>query len=76
MRETAYPLAVIAIVALAGCAEEPTVKDADKAVAASDQDEVKKRKLSIEQAAEEATKLIEEDARKETEASSPTSDSE
>jgi ABC-type uncharacterized transport system auxiliary subunit len=76
MRKSAYPLAVAAIAVLNGCVEEPTVKDAEKAVTAIEQDEVKKKQLSIEQAAEEATKLIEEDARQEIEASSAGSDSE
>lgn len=76
MRAIAYASAVVAIAALTGCVEEPTVKDAEKAVTAIEQDEVKKKQLSIEQAAEEATKLIEEDARQEIEASSANSEAE
>ncbi len=39
--------------------------------AASQQEEVTKRKLTIEQAAEEATQLIEADAKAEMEAATP-----
>ncbi len=74
MRAAAYALAIATLSALTGCVEEPTVKDAEKAVTAIEQNEVKKKQLSIEQAAEEATKLIEEDARKEIEMNSASSD--
>lgn len=50
---------------LAACTEEPTPKEAEKAAETIQQDEVKERQLSIEQAAEEATKLIEADAKEE-----------
>jgi chromosome segregation and condensation protein ScpB len=50
---------------LAACVEEPTSKDAEKAVEAIEQDDVKERQLSIEEAAEEATKLIEAEAKEE-----------
>ncbi len=54
---------------LAGCVDEPTPKEAEKAAAAIEkdieQDAVKERQLSIEEAAEEATKLIEADAKAE-----------
>lgn len=50
---------------LSGCVEEPTPQQAEKAVEAIEQDAVKQRQLSIEEAAEEATKLIEADAKAE-----------
>lgn len=50
------------------CVEEPNPKQAEKAVEAIEQDKVKERQLSIEQAAEEATKLIEADAKAEIDA--------
>lgn len=53
---------------LAACTEEPTPKEAEKAVAEIQQDAVKARQLSIEEAAEEATKLIEADAKEEADA--------
>lgn len=74
MRAALHTLALITAAALTGCVEEPTVKDAEKAVTAIEQDELKDTQLSIEQAAEEATKLIEEDARKEIEMNSASSD--
>jgi hypothetical protein len=55
--------------ALAACVEEPTAKNAEKAaeVVRQDiqQDMVAERQKSIEEAAEEATKLIEADAKAE-----------
>jgi hypothetical protein len=53
------------LLALASCVEEPSPKQAEKAVEAIEQDAVKARQRSIEQAAEEATKLIEADAKAE-----------
>jgi PBP1b-binding outer membrane lipoprotein LpoB len=50
------------------CVEEPSPKQAEKAVELIEQDKVKERQLSIEQAAEEATKLIEADAKAEIDA--------
>lgn len=50
------------------CVGEPSPKQAEKAVEAIEQDKVKERQLSIEQAAEEATKLIEADAKAEIDA--------
>lgn len=50
------------------CVEEPTPKQAEKAAGAIEQDLVNERQLSIEQAAEEATKLIEADAKAEIDA--------
>ncbi len=54
---------------LGGCVEETTPKEAEKAAEAVEkdieQDAIKERQLSIEQAAEEATKLIEADAKAE-----------
>ena len=63
----------VLVVALAGCVDESAPKDAEKAAVAIEQDAVdnliKKDQLSIEEAAEKATKLIEEDTKAETEAS-------
>lgn len=61
-------LAALMLFALNACVEEPTPQQADKAVEAIEQDAVKERQLSIEQAAEEATKLIEADAKAEIDA--------
>jgi PBP1b-binding outer membrane lipoprotein LpoB len=62
-------LAAGAALLLGGCVEEPTPKVAEKAAEAVEkdieQDAIKERQLSIEQAAEEATKLIEADAKAE-----------
>jgi PBP1b-binding outer membrane lipoprotein LpoB len=58
-----------AMLFLSGCVEETAPKEAEKAAEAVEkdieQDAVKERQLSIEQAAEEATKLIEADAKAE-----------
>jgi hypothetical protein len=54
----------------AACIEEPTPKEAETAVQAIEEDQVKAQQLSIEGAAEEATKLIEADAREEAAAAS------
>lgn len=60
-----------AVAILAACNDTPTSPDAapaEKSVPeASQQDDVSKQKLTIEQAAEEATKLIEADAKAEME---------
>ena len=65
-------IVVLAVLLLAACVDEPTAKDAEKAAIAVEnelaQDAVKERQLSIEEAAEEATKLIEADAKAETDA--------
>jgi ABC-type uncharacterized transport system auxiliary subunit len=53
---------------LAACAEEPTPKDAEKVAEVQSEDEVKEHKKSIEEAAEEATKLVEADAKAEIDA--------
>jgi uncharacterized lipoprotein YajG len=50
---------------LTACVEEPTPQEAEKAAINLEQDAVKERQLSIEEAAEEATKLIEADAKEE-----------
>lgn len=50
------------------CVEEPSPKQAEKAAEMIERDLVKERQLSIEQAAEEATKLIEADAKAEIDA--------
>jgi uncharacterized protein YcfL len=63
---------VVAVFLLAACVDEPTAKQAEKAAIAVEnelaQDAVKERQLSIEEAAEEATKLIEADAKAEADA--------
>jgi starvation-inducible outer membrane lipoprotein len=56
------------LLTLAACTEEATPQQAEKAANEIQQDEVKQRQLSIEQAAEEATKLIEADAKEEADA--------
>jgi hypothetical protein len=58
----ARALALATLMSASACVEEPTVKDAETAVQVIDEDQVKAKQLSIEQAAEEATKLIEADA--------------
>jgi hypothetical protein len=56
---------------LAACVEEPTPKEAEKAVKQLGEDEVKGQKKTIEEAAEEATKLVEADAKAEIDATEP-----
>jgi ABC-type uncharacterized transport system auxiliary subunit len=60
---------------LASCVDEPTPKEAETAAAKVENEAsktaVEKRQLSIEQAAEEATKLIEADAKSEIDAATP-----
>ena len=69
---------ISAIAMLAACNDTPVNPDAGQAEGevstASQEEEVAKRKLTIEQAAEEATKLIEADAKAEMQAtmSAPT----
>lgn len=65
MRRRMIPFLLLIVGA---CVEEPTPKEAEKAAATIEEDEVKAKQLSIEEAAEKATKLIEEDARAEIEA--------
>ncbi|RRQ52153.1 hypothetical protein [Sphingorhabdus wooponensis] len=66
---------ISAIAMLAACNDAPVTPDTGQAEGevstASQQDEVAKQKLTIEQAAEEATKLIEADAKAEIEAAPP-----
>ncbi len=63
---------------LASCVDEPTPKEAEKAAASVENDieqnAVKAKQLSIEQAAEEATKLIEADAKEEINAAGTTAE--
>lgn len=66
-------IALILAFSAAACGEEPTVKDADANVEAMDVDKIEAKQLSIEQAAEAATKLIEDDARQEADAAAPSS---
>lgn len=57
------------VLLLAGCVEEPTPREAESATSELEKDAakdaVKQRQMSIEEAAEEATKLIEADAKSE-----------
>jgi hypothetical protein len=66
---------ITALAMLAACNDTPVNPDSGQAEgevsSASQKDEVAKQKLSIEQAAEEATKLIEADAKAEIEAGTP-----
>jgi hypothetical protein len=63
---------VLAVATIAGCDGTPattkSVPSADDTPAVSEQDELVKQKLTIEQAAEEATKLVEADAKAEIDA--------
>ena len=65
-------LLIAAIATLAACNKTPATPDTalseGTTSAASQQEEVSKQKLTIEQAAEEATKLIEADAKAEIDA--------
>ena len=61
-------LAFPTLLTLVASTEEPTPKEAQKAATELQESEVKQRQLSIEQAAEEATKLIEADAKEEADA--------
>jgi Tfp pilus assembly protein PilF len=62
--------------AVCGCVEEPTPKDAETAAVAMEKDTandlIKERQKSIEQAADEAVKLIEADAKAEIDANTAT----
>lgn len=73
MKSLLLPSAAFAM--LAGCNNPPATPDTapveGELPATSQQDEVAKQKLTIEQAAEEATKLIEADAKAEIEAAIP-----
>jgi hypothetical protein len=66
---------IMALAILAACNDTTVTPDAGQAEgevsSALQKDEVAKQKLTIEQAAEEATKLIEADAKAEIEAASP-----
>ena len=57
---------------VAGCTDTPAITDADRkendSQATSQRDAVAQQKLTIEQAAEEATKLVEADAKAEIDA--------
>jgi uncharacterized lipoprotein YajG len=65
-----------ALAMLAACNDSSSSPDVDPAKGdgpeAAQQDEITQQKLTIEQAAEEATKLIEADAKAEMEAAAPT----
>lgn len=66
----ALALAIV-LMMVAGCDATPATTEAAPADAATQQEEAAKQKLSIEQAAEEATKLIEADAKAEIDAAAP-----
>ena len=70
-------LFLIAVFALSACDNTPVASDTPpaegEAVPASQQELIAEKKLSIEQAAEEATKVIEADARAEIDAIVPPS---
>ena len=59
--------ALASLFLLAACAEEPARKDAEKPAEAFGKEEVKAQKRSIEEAADEAAKLVEADAKAEIE---------
>lgn len=69
---------ISALVMLAACNNAPATSDTateDGDMSATSQnDEVAKQKLTIEQAAEEATQLIEADAKAEMDAATPATD--
>jgi hypothetical protein len=62
---------------LTGCKDTPATTEGttgqSDALVSTQQDDLAKQKLTIEQAAEEATKLVEADAKAEIEAAEPTS---
>lgn len=65
----------LVLLVVAGCNKAPVGADTSatsgEPTASSPQDELAKQKLSIEQAAEEATKLIEADAKAEVDVAKP-----
>lgn len=70
------PALLLSLLMLTGCNGTPattegTTEQSDAQVS-TQQDELAKQKLTIEQAAEEATKLVEADAKTEIEAAVPT----
>ena len=70
------PALLLSLVMLPGCNDTPTSTEGTTgqsgAQVSTQQDELAKQKLTIEQAAEEATKLVEADAKAEIEAAVPT----
>ena len=70
--KTAWTLSLI-LLTVTGCDKAPTDAGptSGQSASASPKDELAKQKLSIEQAAEEATKLIEADAKAEIDAAKP-----
>ncbi len=64
-------LIILSFIALAACAEEPSPKEAEKAaeqaVAEDEAAALKSEQKSIEEAADAAAKLVEEESRKEIE---------
>lgn len=63
--------ALALLLLLSACVEEPTPKEAEKAAEVLTEDEVKAHKKSIEEAADEAAKLVEADAKAEIDALEP-----
>jgi ABC-type transporter MlaC component len=58
-------LILIPLALVSACVDEPTPKQAEAAAAQISNDDVKQKQRTIEQAAEEATRLIEQDAQTE-----------
>ena len=70
------PALLLSLVMLIGCNDTPAATEGitgqSGAPISTQQDDLAKQKLTIEQAAEEATKLVEADAKSEIEAAVPT----
>lgn len=71
------PALLLSVLMLTGCKDTPAATEGttgqSDALVSTQQDDLAKQKLTIEQAAEEATKLVEADAKAEIEAAEPTS---
>jgi len=70
------PALLLSLLMLTGCNDTPAATEGttghSRAPASTQQDDLAKQKLAIEQAAEEATKWVEADAKAEIEAAVPT----
>ena len=70
------PALLLSLLMLTGCNDTPVATEGttgqSDALVSTQQDDLAKQKLTIEQAAEEATKLVEADAKAEIEAAVPT----
>ncbi|MGB5077432.1 MAG: hypothetical protein WBO17_08140 [Sphingorhabdus sp.] len=64
-------ISLFPLLALGACTEEPNSQAVDSAVTELTQDEVKAKQRAIEEAAEKATKSIEEEAKADTEFAAP-----